>query len=114
MKEISKAKFPGLTEKMTDKIEKLVHCRFITILQNKINKSNILDEILSTLNTIRTIVSYFFDFFKDSYLALYLLVRKGLNPSNNIFVSSRSKGSIPTNILQISFFSSFKRGRPSK
>merc|ERR1711923_608018 len=33
-----------------------------------------LDEIISTLNTIRTIVSYFLDFFKDSYLALYLLV----------------------------------------
>ena len=74
MKEISKAKFPGLTEKITDKIEKLVHCRFITMLQDKITKSNILDEIISTLNTIRTIVSYFFDFFKDSYLALYLLV----------------------------------------
>ena len=74
MKEISKAKFPGLTEKITDKIEKLVHCRFITMLQDKITKSNMLDEIISTLNTIRTIVSYFFDFFKDSYLALYLLV----------------------------------------
>ena len=44
------------------------------MLQDKITKSNMLDEIISTLNTIRTIVSYFLDFFKDSYLALYLLV----------------------------------------
>ena len=74
VKEISKAKFPGLTEKITDKIEKLAHSRFITKFQDELTENAWLDEQLSTLNTTRKVVSSFLDFFKDSYLALYLLV----------------------------------------
>ena len=76
-KEILKAKFPGLTEKMTDKVEKLCHRRFITQFQDKLTANSMLDEQVSSCNTIRRIVSYSLDLFKDSYLAFYLLVISG-------------------------------------
>ena len=37
-------------------------------------KNHNLDEMVSTLNTIRKILSNSLDLFKDSYLAIYLLV----------------------------------------
>ena len=77
VKEISKAKFPGLTEKITDKVEKLFHYRFITRIQDEITKNVHLAEHLSTFNTMRKVISNSLDFFKDSYLAIYLLIIVG-------------------------------------
>ena len=77
VKEVYKAKFPGLTEKLTDKVEKLFHRRFLTKIKDKVNKNENLDEKLSAVNAIRKVVSNFLDFFKDSYLAIYLLVIVG-------------------------------------
>ena len=77
VKEVYKAKFPGLTEKLTDKVEKLFHRRFLTKIKDKVNKNENLDEKLSAVNAIRKVVSNFLDFFKDSYLAIYLMVIVG-------------------------------------
>ena len=73
-KEIFSAKFPGLTEKITDGVETLFHWKFITQFKDMTTKNHNLDEMVSTLNTIRKILSNSLDLFKDSYLAIYLLV----------------------------------------
>ena len=73
-KEIFSAKFPGLTEKITDGVETLFHWKFITQFKDMTTKNHKLDEMVSTLNTIRKILSNSLDLFKDSYLAIYLLV----------------------------------------
>ena len=77
VKEIYKAKFPGLTEKFTDKVEKLFHRRFITEIKDKVNKNEELDETLSAVNAVRKVITSFLDLFKDSYLAIYLIVIVG-------------------------------------
>ena len=74
VKEIFRANFPGLTEKVTDGVEKIFHYEFITKFKDEVTKNDKLDKHLSTLNTIRKVISNSMDFFKDSYIALYLLV----------------------------------------
>ena len=68
-KNIIDAKFPGLTHKFVDSIEKKFQNRFITNFQDKVTKNEILGQSLATIKRISKIFSSSFDFLKDILLA---------------------------------------------
>ena len=68
-KNIVDAKFPGLSHKFIDFLENIFRKRFITIIQDKITRNEILGQSLATIRRILQIFSSSLDFLKDIALA---------------------------------------------
>ena len=74
---IISAKFPGLTERFIDKVEKCTGSHFISDLQDKINMNENLKRKLYHIKTILGLEFTYIDLYKDCYLAVTMMTMIG-------------------------------------
>ena len=70
-------KFPGITDKIKNFLERGSGKRFITHIQDKITKQERFAKALYSLKSCYSISNEFMDFFKDAFLAINLLIVSG-------------------------------------
>ena len=75
--ETVETKFPGITNKIKNFLERGSGKRFLTHFQNKITKQERWAKVLYSLKSCYSISNEFMDLFKDGFLAINLLIVSG-------------------------------------
>ena len=76
-KAIIESKFPGFTQRTINKIEKISKRRFITEFQNMLTVNEKLSKVFHVFKKIIVFQFYYIDMFKDSFLAITIMVAAG-------------------------------------
>ena len=76
-KAIIESKFPGLTQKTINKIERVAKRSFITNFLNMLTVNERISKVFHVFKKIIVLQFYYIDMFKDSFLAITIMVAAG-------------------------------------
>ena len=76
-KHVIEAVFPGLAQKTINKIEETFETKSLTNLEDKITQNPSLSKFVTAISTLITMETKYIDLFKDTFLAVIVLITAG-------------------------------------